>query len=434
MLLLASGQYVWHVSKLGSDSNDGRANAYPVDLAARAKLTIGAAVSAASSGDTIIVWPGTYDESVDLDTPDKSLTLIGTNREACIINPTSTPATALKLENNCNIENLTLKAGTGAYAGIDARGKSRLRITNCHIESLATSGAADGLMLNNADDIIVRDCFIYCSWDALYVRNCKGVIVENCTIKTDGTNADGPSRAVYGIPGTAAHQQEQVILRNCIIEAAVSAANSNFAAGIACGKDFVIENCSIYVKTSGSATGNAYGIYGSYYSTQYSNPVVTGCAIYTSSASGSAYDIYTDNANNRVSLLNCNYNPAKVSGPGVVRDYLRPAVFGNALNVSATGEAAADAVKISGSTAAADNIEANIGNLDAAVTSRLAAADYEPPGEANPDVVLAAKMLINKAVQDKQTGEIKYYDDDGQTVVLTHTPQETEGRITRMSN
>lgn len=102
------------------------------------------------------------------------------------------------------------------------------------------------------------------------------------------------------------------------------------------------------------------------------------------------------------------------------------------MNVAATGEAAADAVKISSSSAAADNVEANIGNLDAAITSRLAAVDYEPPGEANPIVLLAAKMLINKAVQDKQTGEIKYYDDDGQTVVLTHTPEEGESQITRM--
>jgi hypothetical protein len=43
----------------------------------------------------------------------------------------------------------------------------------------------------------------------------------------------------------------------------------------------------------------------------------------------------------------------------------------------------------------------------------------------------AAKMLVNKAVQDKATGAIEYFDDDGQTVVLTHTPTDDESTITR---
>jgi hypothetical protein len=43
----------------------------------------------------------------------------------------------------------------------------------------------------------------------------------------------------------------------------------------------------------------------------------------------------------------------------------------------------------------------------------------------------AAKMLMNRAVQDKLTGEIKYYDEDGQTVILTHTPEESEMEIVR---
>jgi hypothetical protein len=45
--------------------------------------------------------------------------------------------------------------------------------------------------------------------------------------------------------------------------------------------------------------------------------------------------------------------------------------------------------------------------------------------------VTADKMLANKAVQTKSTGQIKYYDDDGQTVLLTHTPADTEAALTR---
>jgi len=45
--------------------------------------------------------------------------------------------------------------------------------------------------------------------------------------------------------------------------------------------------------------------------------------------------------------------------------------------------------------------------------------------------VTADKMLANKAVQNKSTGQINYYDDDGQTVLLTHTPADEASTITR---
>ena len=45
--------------------------------------------------------------------------------------------------------------------------------------------------------------------------------------------------------------------------------------------------------------------------------------------------------------------------------------------------------------------------------------------------ITADKLLANKALQDKSTGQIRYYDDDGQTVILTHTPDDAEATITR---
>jgi len=45
--------------------------------------------------------------------------------------------------------------------------------------------------------------------------------------------------------------------------------------------------------------------------------------------------------------------------------------------------------------------------------------------------VTTDKLLANKAVQSKASGVIEYYDDDGQTVLLTHTPTDTEATITR---
>ena len=41
------------------------------------------------------------------------------------------------------------------------------------------------------------------------------------------------------------------------------------------------------------------------------------------------------------------------------------------------------------------------------------------------------RFIRNKAVQNKATGVINYYDDDGQTVILTHTPTDGASEITR---
>ena len=46
-------------------------------------------------------------------------------------------------------------------------------------------------------------------------------------------------------------------------------------------------------------------------------------------------------------------------------------------------------------------------------------------------IVTAEKLLANKAVQNKPSGQIKYYDDNGQTVLLTHTPTDAAAAITR---
>jgi hypothetical protein len=48
--------------------------------------------------------------------------------------------------------------------------------------------------------------------------------------------------------------------------------------------------------------------------------------------------------------------------------------------------------------------------------------------------VTCDKLLANKAEQNKSTGEIEYYDDDGQTVLLTHTPVDSAATITRTPN
>jgi len=43
----------------------------------------------------------------------------------------------------------------------------------------------------------------------------------------------------------------------------------------------------------------------------------------------------------------------------------------------------------------------------------------------------AAKSIVNKAIQNKSSGAVVYYDDDGETPILTHTPDDSDTEITR---
>ena len=47
-------------------------------------------------------------------------------------------------------------------------------------------------------------------------------------------------------------------------------------------------------------------------------------------------------------------------------------------------------------------------------------------------ITKGAKSLVNKAIQNKSTGAIVFYDDDGVTPLLTQTPTDSSTEITRM--
>lgn len=48
--------------------------------------------------------------------------------------------------------------------------------------------------------------------------------------------------------------------------------------------------------------------------------------------------------------------------------------------------------------------------------------------------ITSDKLLANKAVQNKSNGQIRYYDDDGQTALVTLTPSEDADTVTRACN
>lgn len=188
MYNLDSG-HVFHVAKSGNDANGGLAQQYPIDLASDAKLTINSALSAASSGDTIIIWPGTYSEQIDLLTATKALNIIGTNRKKCIITQASTSKTILTYAGT-HLLNLTIEQ-TGTAMCIDSQSQYDCTFEKCDVFSTGI----DGLYCDQASRIKVIGCYIKCDYDVLYVGK-SAFIKDSLLVATGLYTGSGMSRAL----------------------------------------------------------------------------------------------------------------------------------------------------------------------------------------------------------------------------------------------
>ena len=358
--------HVWHVAKSGNDSNGGHAGQYPVNLANDAKLTIGAAVSAAAGGDTIIVWPGDYAENVNFGS--KALTLIGANRSKSRIIPTS--GSGIVAADNGVLCNLSVEAvATGAKA-VDVSYKTNIVIENCDIY-----GGYNGLYGYGVKRAFLRGCSIRGKYDGGNFGAAEGVVAEGCIFIGYGTYSSGVDcRALFGA-GVGTYS-------NCVFRAERNDTTDKANGAVYCtsNNQAVFKNCTFGAVAGSSHTGQAYGIL---MNGSDATVVLEGCAITSASenAGYGPYDLWQ--ANGRLVVCGCAYE-----------------TVGGTIIQGGSGWAGAVGTEVDAALADA--------NLDK-----------------------AARVLVNKAVQNKLTGAIAYYGDDGETVFLTHTPSEEETTITR---
>jgi len=199
----SGNSHVWHVDKDGDDSNGGH-------CFSNALLTIGAAVDVASEGDTIIIWPGTYDESV---TVNKSLTLLGTSRYGSLIYPTTEPADALIIDaNGCTVSGIHAKTQTGDYSAIRVNQKDDVVIENC-----IADGGKYGIetyfnVVRYFERMKIRDCSITGGYTGLYIGHAYHVSVERCQITTTGM--DPVNGYIYGIRNRVGRN---VLIKDCSV-------------------------------------------------------------------------------------------------------------------------------------------------------------------------------------------------------------------------
>ncbi len=252
----------WHVSKLGSDANPGHAQQYPINLAADAKRSINAALNLAAGGDTIVIWPGTYVESVDLKSLGKALTLVGTSKHHCIINYAA--GSNVVLETGCGLYNLTcIGSAYYEYPGLLAQNISDIVIENCRlmaggfvsgtvaayfyslknarIKDTIFEGLSEGLvLLGSSRNLIFENCVFNVETESLSVNPAAALNVTSSEVSAVFTtctfNAD---RLHNDYPTYAADVKGNCVFKNC----AFSAVSSTAAAVAA-------------LKTQGSAFNN----------------------------------------------------------------------------------------------------------------------------------------------------------------------------------
>ena len=249
---------VIHVSKSGDDANGGIAQQYPVSLADDAKLTIAGAIAVASNGDTIIVWPGEYDEQVDL-SGKTAVTLSGSGWGSKIVN-TQAAAGVLLLGDYCKISNIWVENDYGVtsvdgYNGIVGAAKAGVRIENSYVKA-----NGDVIKLSECDGSFIKNCIIVGGEYGIALVNtavAKKTIIENCHINVD-LWVKCNSAAIYVSGG-------RTIIRNCTAYADMTSSNAShqviglYINGISISTFVEVFN-SIFYATSDSGTYQ-YGLY-----------------------------------------------------------------------------------------------------------------------------------------------------------------------------
>ncbi|HTD80531.1 MAG TPA: NosD domain-containing protein, partial [Thermoplasmata archaeon] len=188
--------------------------------------TIGAAIGAASTGDTVFVYSGTYSETATIG---KTISLIGENRAATIVDGGSLYLTARW----ANVSGFTFR-GHGGFWGIRAHFSS-----DCRIEDNAISGYTYGILFNSSTRItLTNNAFV---GTGVYINGMNGgsPLVDDWNSHTIGT-----SNTVNGRPivywrdvagGTIPTGAGQVLLANVTGVTVQSQSLANASVGVEIG-------------------------------------------------------------------------------------------------------------------------------------------------------------------------------------------------------
>jgi len=467
-MYFTDSSHIWHVAKAGNDGNSGHAAQYPVNLANDAKLTFASAYAAASAGDTIIVGLGTYAENMNLT---KSVNVIGTHPALCKFDDVIIAAAGCYMENitvdgsggdafTMNADDVILYRCRAITTGIDGlifgSNAKRCKFVECYFKS-----GYDGLQLKHAEDILIDRCICESTGENGSVVEARGLSTEKCK-RVIIKDSQFIATTTQGVDVIAANVEGQASFYNCSFRATASvrtgtkrvvglevAGDTSFAADVLCSNcNFQVDkgspNYALFASGYGGLQAvNCTGV--------FEKPPVFGLETVSSSCtaqvSGQEKNQFKDSStaglgDDKFIGYYLTWTSGNNTGESkYITDFVSAEgkfVFGS--NFTSDIELGDEYTAVFYSyTAYADNdndgyaraakVKARYGTTGDSV-ERL---DEESAIAAASAVKLdkAAKVLVNKAVQSKITGAVDYYDDDGQTVFLTHTPQDDSSQITR---
>ena len=367
---IVNNKHVHYVSKSGNDSNHGHS-------ISGALLTIGQAITNAVTGDKIIIHPGDYDETVDPDTANIAVTLIGTSRTVSKIVPAVNDG--LKLETGCTVENLAIEAvGLSIKIGIRCLGPKH----NIVLRDLDVLGYSDGIYCRG-DHWLVQRCQIDSKYDAVIATGAFNILMEDCSLNSVPEAADEGARVcgLYALNSNG-------VFRNLTIDISRDDASAFGVKGAffeSSGSTITLINCTIVCSDGSSNTGNVYGIHSNHADNKIT---LIGCTIVTTcNGSGNAYDIY--NQAGTVVAIGCNYSTSS----GIITEIKDKTGF----------KLAADGLD-SVSTAEPASVASNFREM----------------------LVQTWRRWLIKTELDEEAGTLKTYKDND-TVCTTQTVEETGG-------
>jgi len=137
--------------------------------------TIGEAISAAVSGDTILVYPGTYDENIVID---RTIDLKGVGPSRAIIEGTGQADTIEILAGGSTISNLTISSRSpGQFSGI------RIRSDNNRVQGCFLTGNSVGIFVQEGGmNRILENTIYQNTFYGAFLQYSDGNIIENNTI------------------------------------------------------------------------------------------------------------------------------------------------------------------------------------------------------------------------------------------------------------
>ncbi|MCK5548634.1 MAG: hypothetical protein KAI64_06440, partial [Thermoplasmata archaeon] len=124
------------------------------------------ALNAASSGDIVLVYPGTYDERVVIG---DGVSLVGVHRDSCVISNATTSQTLVTMNSNSCISNLTLEI-TGMYNNGVVTSDNCV-IKNCKISAEASQvlSSTMGVKIGGPNQTVrIRSCEIFGQYHGVY--------------------------------------------------------------------------------------------------------------------------------------------------------------------------------------------------------------------------------------------------------------------------